>query len=135
MKLSEQLIRESSSERSFARGANYYHSGQLVGLEQRGSVLLAAAQGSEETPYRVLLEEPYEAACTCPYDYGGWCKHIVAVLLAYQPGLVVVKPALETLLEPLSEARLRGALLHVLVVHPETLETLEDFLDDADAAR
>jgi uncharacterized Zn finger protein len=24
-----------------------------------------------------------EASCTCLYEYGGYCKHIVAMLLAY----------------------------------------------------
>jgi len=136
-KLSERLIREFSSEGSFARGSSYYQQGYVLGLEQRGSLLLAAVEGSEETPYRVsvLLEEPYDAACTCPYDFGGWCKHIVAALLAYleEPGLAAVKPALETLLEPLPKARLRSALLHVLVLHPEAVKTLEDFLEDTDA--
>lgn len=106
-KLSKQLIRDFSSEKSFARGASYYREGYVVGLEQRGPLLLAAVEGSEETPYRVsvLLDEtteagPYEADCTCPYDFGGWCKHIVAALLAYheEPESAVVKPALETLL-------------------------------------
>ena len=101
-------------------------------------MLLAAVAGSEETPFRVRVPlEVYEAVCTCPYDYGGWCKPIVAALLAYlgEPGLVAVKPTLETLLEPRSKTRLCGTLLHLLVVHPGTLETLEDFLDDVDAVR
>jgi ribosomal protein S4 len=38
-------------------------------------------------------------------------------------------------LEPLSKAQLRSALLHVLVTHSETIETLEAFLEDADAVR
>lgn len=140
-KLSEQLIREFSSEKSFARGASYYRQGYVLGLERRGSLLLAAVEGSEETPYRVSVPLNdtseaglYEADCSCPYDFGGWCKHIVAVLLAYleEPELAVIKPALETLLEPLSKAQLRNALLYLLVVHPETIETLEAFLEDAD---
>lgn len=143
-KLSERLIREFNSEKSFARGASYYRQGYVLGLERRGPLLLAAVEGTEETPYRVsvLLDRtpensPYEADCTCPYDFGGWCKHIVAALLAYleEPELAVVKPALETLLEPLSKAELLSALLHLLVMHPETIETLEAFLEDADTVR
>lgn len=137
-KLSEQLIRDFSSEKSFARGASYYRQGYVLGLERRGPLLLAAVEGTEETPYRVSvsLDGDYKADCSCPYDFGGWCKHIVAALLVYleEPELAVVKPALETLLEPLTEPRLRSALLHLLVTHPETIETLEVFLEDADAA-
>ena len=35
--------------------------------------------------YRVetnLDDDEYESSCTCPYDFGGYCKHIVATLLA-----------------------------------------------------
>ena len=54
------------------------------------------------------------ATCTCPYDWGGYCKHIVAVLLtALEEDAVAVKPELETLLAGLTEAQLRR-ILHAL---------------------
>ena len=42
--------------------------------------------GSDFVPYEIivtLLDDGRigERACTCPYDWGGYCKHIVAVLL------------------------------------------------------
>lgn len=51
----------------------------------RGAALHAQVEGSEEEPYAVkvtLRDGAAEGAdCTCPYEYGGWCKHIVAALL------------------------------------------------------
>jgi uncharacterized Zn finger protein len=42
--------------------------------------------GSEFAPYEVSVTFDEagitEAACGCPYEWDGWCKHIVATLLA-----------------------------------------------------
>jgi uncharacterized Zn finger protein len=49
--------------------------------------LRAQCEGSDYEPYQVsatLTESGIaETSCTCPYDYGGICKHIVALLLTY----------------------------------------------------
>jgi uncharacterized Zn finger protein len=52
-------------------------------------------EGSASMPYQVsiTLDEAsvLDADCSCPYDWGGACKHIVAALLAY-----VHEPAFES---------------------------------------
>ncbi len=127
--LSEAFIREGSSQASFERGERYYRQGRVTGLERRGGVLSAQVEGGEDAPYRVraALGEPQAASCTCPYEYGGFCKHIVAALLAYlsEPGLAEERPDLRALLAPLSAEQLRNALLHLLDEHPESLAALE----------
>lgn len=129
--LSEALIREHSSRSSFERGEDYYRWGQVARLERRGDALQAEVEGSEDRPYRVRVVFDKlgvaEADCTCPYDWGGFCKHIVAVLLAYanEPELAAEKPSVAAMLEPLSAEGLRRALLHVLEEHPEAVPTLE----------
>ena len=68
--------------------------------------------GSQFAPYsvRVVLDETgiVDASCSCPYDWGGLCKDIVAILLAYlhEPGSVR-EPALEETLSTLG-SRLRA---------------------------
>ena len=51
-----------------------------------------ARPGSQFAPYgvRVDFDEAgiIDATCSCPYDWDGLCKHIVAALLAYSPALV-----------------------------------------------
>ena len=44
-----------------------------------------------------------DANCSCPYDWGGYCKHIVAVLLAYlhEPEKVTERPSVDELLADL----------------------------------
>lgn len=65
--------------------------------------------------------------CDCPYDWGGWCKHLVAVALAYlaEPQSVTQKTELSTLLHNASKSQLETALQEITRKHPETLTTLE----------
>ena len=57
-----------------------------------------------------------EANCSCPYgeEWGGWCKHIVAVLLAYaHDDDLEEQPSLEEWLEPYSREQLVELLLEL----------------------
>ncbi len=87
MSITEATIRRLASAESFSRGEDYYDRGAVVNLEKRGDTLLAQVEGSSYEPYDVTIElgegEVVAADCTCPYDWGGYCKHIVAVLLTY----------------------------------------------------
>lgn len=67
------------------------------------------------------------AACSCPYDFGGWCKHIVAVLLACRaaPDQVEQRPPLDELLRPLSRDQLHTLLLTLAERMPTIIEPLE----------
>lgn len=81
-------IRARATPQSFARGEVYYHRGAVFDTVKRGNELEGRCAGSEYIPYRirVTLDETdnIEAtSCSCPYDWGGDCKHIVALLLTY----------------------------------------------------
>lgn len=84
-RLTEAAIRELADESSFERGWNYYSEGAIEQPARRGNEISGLCYGSREEPYRVwaVLEEDrvLEAYCTCPR--GGFCKHIVALLLTY----------------------------------------------------
>jgi len=77
-------IRSSATSQSFARGQSYYHSGAVSALTLRGDQLTARVAGSDYEPYRVNVALDQDgriasASCTCPYDWGGYCKHIVTL--------------------------------------------------------
>ena len=81
-------IRGRATGQSFARGESYYQSEAIFDTVRRGNELEGRCEGSENIPYqiRVALNEASTidtAFCTCPYDWGGDCKHIVALLLMY----------------------------------------------------
>jgi uncharacterized Zn finger protein len=80
-------IRSRATEQSYQRGESYYKSGAVKDTVRRGNDLEGYCEGSQPSPYHVqvtLSDEGIESAsCTCEYDWGGDCKHIVALLLTY----------------------------------------------------
>jgi uncharacterized Zn finger protein len=101
-KLTEAQIRALSSVQSFERGKSYYQDGAIVEPLRQGLELRAECEGSEYEPYQISVtlntKGVEKTSCTCPYDWGGICKHIVALLLAY-----VHNPRAIRLIEPLDK--------------------------------
>lgn len=128
---SETAIRQHATRQSFERGQEYYHSGAVGFLVQRGKVLSAQVEGSEIEPYHVTIEfssdEIVNALCTCPYSFEGWCKHIVATLLAglHQPDQIEQRPELAELLAPLDRDQLQMLIQNLAETEPEWIEAIE----------
>ncbi len=117
---SEEDLAQWATESSIERGWEYYDMGAVDSLVRQGDELLADVWSSGVEPYRVRIRldpqgVPVDATCTCPYDWGGWCKHIVAVLLTYlhEPERVRERPPLEERLADLSEEELRSLVLYL----------------------
>jgi uncharacterized Zn finger protein len=127
----EDGVRAMATAESFARGRDYLRRGTVSGLERRGNRLTAEVEGSEYTPYTVTIDlhESGVAAtrCSCPYDWGGACKHVVAALLKYleAPDAVVERPSLDDMLQGLD----REALAALLVKRAETDLELATWLE------
>jgi uncharacterized Zn finger protein len=131
MPINEAMIRSLASSESFQRGEEYYRSGAVVDLQQRGDTLMAQVEGSSYEPYEVTIQlvngELDEADCTCPYDWGGYCKHIVAVLLSYirQSDQIPQRPAVGELLADLEPDELRALLSQLLADQPRLIDWIE----------
>lgn len=129
--LTETSIREGASAESFRRGQEYYHEGAVVSLVRRGDVIEAEVEGSQPEPYSVRVEFDdggvTATLCDCPYDWGGWCKHIVATLLAclHEPALIEERPPLEQLLSGLNRDQLQGLLLVLAEEEPRLAAAIE----------
>lgn len=115
----------------FQRGQDYYKQGAVIELIQRGTTLHANVEGSDYQPYQVRVEFDTAgitaATCTCPYEGTGWCKHIVATLLAIRatPEQISVRPPLEQLLTTLNRDQLQALLLTVAQRLPTASDILE----------
>ena len=91
IKLTEDIIRGRANDQSYEKGRAYYRSGAIYNPSwqsvEGGVVLTAQCEGSTAPSYRLRAELDAggvrSASCTCPYDWGGDCKHIVALLLMY----------------------------------------------------
>jgi uncharacterized Zn finger protein len=129
--ITDGLIRQHSTAESFARGQAYCHEGAVGPIVRRADTVQAEVAGSLPEPYHVtlLFTGPLEvrARCTCPYDWGGWCKHIVATLLAMlnQPESVEERPSLPALLAPLDRDALEMLLLHLTENDPSLVDVIE----------
>lgn len=127
----ESTIRQYSESGSFARGREYYKQGAVDAVVRRGDTIQAEVEGSEYEPYDVsatlLATGGIVARCSCPYEGGGWCKHIVAVLLhcLNEPEEVENLPMLENLVASLDRAALLTLLLNLARSNPKLVLEIE----------
>lgn len=70
-------------DKILSRGMSYFKNGQVTYCEELSpGVFEAVVEGTEDYEIRLTVRKNKlkEFSCTCPYDYGNICKHIVAVL-------------------------------------------------------
>src|SRR5579884_1610666 len=133
--LTEEAVQESTDGGSFSRGKSYYRSGHIFDAVVRGNTISARCEGSDVRPYTVRATLPtadqkdaravisYE--CDCPR--GGFCKHVVALLLTWihKPETFEVRPEIAALLKDKSREELLALVLRMVEQNPE-LESLLD---------
>ena len=130
-KITLQQIRTRASDQSFSRGENYYNTGAVSDTIRRGDEIEARCHGSYPEPYRVWarLDASGIAAtrCNCEYDWGGDCKHIVAVLLKYlhQPDQFEARQTLQEALLNRSTEDLVDIIMLMVNRYPD----LQDIVD------
>ncbi len=133
--ITETVIRQRATPQSWERGVDYFYEGRVSQVIWRDGTLTARVEGSQYEPYLVQVTfDPggaiLSANCNCPYDWGGDCKHIIATLLylIHRPQEIEIRPALADLLSDLSRERLLELLLQLAEIHPEIVETIEEFV-------
>jgi uncharacterized Zn finger protein len=129
--VTEVHIRELATEQSFDRGVSYYRGGALFELVRRETELRACCSGSSYEPYRVSATLGPQGIvttwCTCPYDWGGICKHRVALLLAWihEPDTFHFVPPLDGALGGRSKQELIALIKEMLKREPDLARLLE----------
>ena len=133
--LTEADIAARTDAGSFKRGRGYARTRHIFGAIRRESTLRARCRGSSGGPYLVeaTLARPGKAsaknptafACDCPR--GGFCKHVVALLLTWidAPESFEVRPPVADILAGRSHEALVALIEQMLGVLPE-LESLLD---------
>jgi hypothetical protein len=123
--LTEGDIQARCSETSFDRGWNYYTGGALRGRVRLDDGLETRVSGTYT--YRVTVRESPGGLvtwCTCPYDWGGDCKHIVATLLAWlhEPESFRANADLRAALVTRSKEDLADILSDICAVYPHLVD-------------
>jgi uncharacterized Zn finger protein len=132
--LNEADLRYHTIDKSFKRGEDYYRSGAVTDLCQRGNCLCGEVAGNEAAPYQITIE--FDAGgisganCTCPYDYEGWCKHIVAVALTSirTPKNIHQRMSLNQLLDRLNHIQTQTLVQELVAREPELLNQIDRFV-------
>ena len=133
-KLTEAVIRAGANDKSFQRGRELYRGGAISNAAIQGHTLSGECEGNESPFYKVRVELDgggiRSATCTCPYDYGGYCKHIVALLLAYvqKPKRFAVRREPTELLAGLTREQLLALVTKLLRERPDLYEWVETAL-------
>ncbi len=138
-------IQDRCTAQSFARGEDYFNMEMIGNPILHGCTLASTCEGTEEEPYRVSVELTptgiADTKCSCPYDWGGDCKHVVALLLTYMYELetissldalliVLAEKPKETLLRVISELLTRSPeLVDIARFHADIPEAPEEEIE------
>jgi uncharacterized Zn finger protein len=103
-------------EKEIRRGVEYLLEGRVLSLVCLGGSLAAEVEGGQRYHVSLARDEDgaWKAGCTCPFmeeSDDGWCKHVVAVILAgkAQARAAETMP-LDALLATLSPEELRSVV-------------------------
>jgi uncharacterized Zn finger protein len=130
-KITESMIRAGAMPESVRRGEEYYREGAVSNTAIQGNLLSGECAGTYAPYYRVqvALDEAgiADASCTCLYEYGGYCKHIVALLLAYlhHPKSFTARKAPAELLTDLDHNDLIAILTKLIQEQPDLYDRIE----------
>jgi uncharacterized Zn finger protein len=124
--LNQNAIRRLTTPETYTKGQEYYRTGSIIDAVRRDNVLEATCRGSEL--YRVTAtlnanDDVINATCTCPYDWGGYCKHIIALLLTYFHKPERFAAPVENVLQERSKEDLTSLIQQMITLHPD-LKTL-----------
>ena len=128
-RLCEEDVLRLADEQSFARGKAYYRDGAIQNPVIQEREMRAECAGSRYEPYRVRVafgENGVTAAsCTCPR--GGFCKHLVALLLTYvhRPDSFRTVPSLAEMLSQLDKDSLITLIRDMVEREPALLSMVE----------
>ncbi|HEU5430419.1 MAG TPA: SWIM zinc finger family protein, partial [Thermomicrobiales bacterium] len=133
--LTAEQIAQQTDSGSFSRGKTYFRGGRIFAPLRRGALIQAQCHGSSGGPYRVEAtlaiaggkrrKNPVAYACDCPR--GGFCKHVVALLLTWidAPERFTARPPIADILAGKSQEELI-ALIELMVREEPDFEALLD---------
>jgi uncharacterized Zn finger protein len=129
--LTDSIISSGTSPKVFERGEDLYKRDALSNLAIQENVLFGDCEGTEKPFYQIKVElDKYGIKgvnCTCASVGNGYCKHTVAVLLAYvyEPESFTVRQTPQELLASQSKEQLLDLIAKLLKEKPELYKWFE----------
>lgn len=134
LRITEDFLKTLCSPTSYERGVSLYESHAVFDLYRQNDTLVAKCEGTSAPYYHVSARFDengiVEADCSCPYDLGGLCKHLVAMLFTYlnEPDLFKSRIDLRAQLSQLDRTTLEDLLTVALNEHSDGYSWLESAL-------
>ena len=136
--ITEDQIKDRCTKQVFSRGEDYFYNEAIENPIFHDGTLSANCHGSEFTPYSVSVALTptgiADAECSCPYDWGGDCKHIVALLLTYvheREAIRSIEPTLTAIAEK-PRATLLSIISELLKREPALVSIAESYADNVE---
>jgi uncharacterized Zn finger protein len=129
--IGESAIRQGCSAQSFIRGGEFYRSGVIINTSRKGDILYGECEGTSEKYYQIRVVvgqgKILSASCSCEHQWGGYCKHIVALALTYihEPEKFDERRAVLDFLSHLSRAELVALIANLVDRDPNLIDRLE----------
>lgn len=128
-KLKATQVAALATEQSFQKGQQYFRNGAIRNPVRQGNTLWADCHGMNVYHPKATLSKQGVASssCTCPYDWGGICKHQVALLLTYihEPDQFQVLQPLKQLLAKRSREDLLQMMEQMVQRHPDLMSVID----------
>jgi len=131
--ITEDIIYDLASGASVTKGYDYFHTGAVLKVWIEDGVYKAHVKGNELYTVTIYeMKDDIQTDCTCPYDWGGACKHVVAAILAVCNNKEIKKHKkdavdVKSLIERLDVQRLKNFLFDVLSGNAALLEDFKIF--------
>ena len=126
-------IQNLADPKVFERGKSYYEDGMIIHRIIREHKLEAFSHGSRMYRVSAYVHDGRigQTHCTCPFDWGGICKHRVALLLTYlhEPKSFVNRLTIAELLMDKSHQDLVKLIETMLDRHADLLEIVDPQLE------
>ncbi|MFK7796113.1 MAG: SWIM zinc finger domain-containing protein [Aureispira sp.] len=143
--MQDYILQEAIPDQILERGFDYYENGNVIEVEEvEDGEYTAVVQGMEVyTVYIKIVDEDMVAEhnCTCPYDWGVYCKHFVAVVEAMEAGEYTAATdetayyyafqKLKNSIEGMSKQELKELILAISKRDKSLQKTLIYWLDDS----
>lgn len=89
MRITKEIIKDLAGDEIYFRGRGYFLDGMVEECFLKDGILFGKVHGSKLTPYNLKVyfdKNNIHPECDCPYDWGEFCKHSVALLLNWLDG-------------------------------------------------
>lgn len=127
----ESILESASTATSYSRGLHLFQNEAVFDTYRQGILITGKCEGNSEPFYRiqVRLDEGgiQEAFCDCPYDRSGYCKHIIALILAYihNPDRFIEQESIEEMLAKMEKVELISLIGKMIEKNPDLYDWMQ----------